>query len=225
MSYDWNFDRIIPYAGALARGAVVTIELTVVSILFGGVAGLSLGVVMARMKKARLLGFLIDLIRSIPLLPLLLFFYYLLTQQVLGVSVSSFWVSTIALALSMAAFTADIIRAAVISVPKEAVDAARALGFSERQIVKHIKMEYVVRQATPGMAVLVIATLKNSSLAAVINVGEVTYTAQSILAETARSLEVWVVVGVMYIILVLPTTYLSRRLEAWARRGERPLIA
>jgi polar amino acid transport system permease protein len=71
------------------------------------------------------------------------------------------------------------------------------------------------------LAVLVIATLKNSSLAAVVNVGEVTYAAQSVLAVTARSLEVWTVVGVVYIALVLPTTYMARWLEKWARLGDR----
>jgi His/Glu/Gln/Arg/opine family amino acid ABC transporter permease subunit len=224
MSYDWHFSRVVPYWQALKMGAVVTIELTIISVILGGILGIFLGVAMARPKRPWILGLFIDVIRSIPLLPLLLFFYYFLTKQVIGISVDSFWVSVVALALSMAAFTADIIRAAIISVPKEAIDAARALGFSEGQIAKHISAEYAIRNATPGMAVLVIATLKNSSLAAVVNVGEVTYVAQSILAETARSLEVWVVVGMIYVALVLPTTYLSKRLEAWARRGERPII-
>jgi polar amino acid transport system permease protein len=224
MNYDWQFSRIAPYWSAFGSGVVVTIELTLVSVLIGGVVGSILGIIMARTRRAFLLWFVVDLIRSIPLLPLLLFFYYFLTNQVVGFSVSSFWVAAVALALSMAAFTADIVRAAILSVPKEAIDAARALGFSEVQISRHISTQYAIRQATPGISVLVIATLKNSSLAAIINVAEVTYAAESILAVTARSLEVWVVVALIYIVLVWPTTYLSKKVEAWARRGERTII-
>jgi ABC-type amino acid transport system permease subunit len=152
---------------------------------------------------------------------MMLFFYYLFTPQAIGFTVSSFWVAVFSLALSMAAFTADLVRAAISSIPAEVVDAGRALGFSEKQIIRHIVSRFTVKHATPGLAVLVIATLKNSSLAAVVNVGEVTYAAQSVLAVTARSLEVWTVVGVVYIALVLPTTYMARWLEKWARLGDR----
>jgi polar amino acid transport system permease protein len=221
MFYDWNFSRIAPYWEAFLVGAIVTIELTILSVLIGSIAGVALGILMARTNNAWPLRFSIDLIRSIPLLPMMLFFYYLFTPQAIGFTVSSFWVAVFSLALSMAAFTADLVRAAISSIPAEVVDAGRALGFSEKQIIRHIVSRFTVKHATPGLAVLVIATLKNSSLAAVVNVGEVTYAAQSVLAVTARSLEVWTVVGVVYIALVLPTTYMARWLEKWARLGDR----
>ena len=224
MFYDWNFARIAPYWKAFGVGVVVTIELTVVIVLLGCLVGIPLGILQARQQHRWFLAFAVDLVRSVPLLVLILLFYFVLTEQIIGVAVSSFWVFSIAMSLSMAAFTADIVRSAVIGVPFEAIDAGRALGLSESQIARHISRDYVIRQVIPGMSVLVIATLKNSSLAATINVGELLYSGQSVLAETARSLEVWVVVGVLYTALVLPTTYASRRLEAWARRGTRSWI-
>jgi polar amino acid transport system permease protein len=205
--------------------ARVTIELTIVSVLLGGSAGFLIGALLAKRAGTRVLSLCVDLVRSIPPLVLILFFYYFLSKQVIGVSFDRFWVYTIAMSLNMSAFTADIIRAAINNVPPEAVDAARSLGFSEYQIIRHISSAYIVRDATPGMSLLVIAMLKTSSLAAIVNIPEIVYTAETVLSATSRSLEVWVVVGILYTVLVLPATYLARRVESWARCGQRIVVS
>jgi polar amino acid transport system permease protein len=69
------------------------------------------------------------------------------------------------------------------------------------------------------MTVLYIAMLKMSSLASVINVRDIVYTAQTVISDITRSLEVWTLVGAIYIVLVLPATYGARRIEQWAGRG------
>jgi polar amino acid transport system permease protein len=61
--------------------------------------------------------------------------------------------------------------------------------------------------------------LKMTSLASVINVREVVYAAQTVIADVSRSLEAWAVVAVIFIVLVIPATYAARRVEAWAGRG------
>jgi len=67
---------------------------------------------------------------------------------------------------------------------------------------------------------LYIAMLKMSSLASVINVREVVNTAQTIIADVSRSLEAWTIVGLIYIALVVPATYVARAIERGAGRGE-----
>lgn len=219
MNYDWNFSRILPYWPAFLSGTSTTVLLTVLVVVFGTVLGVATGLVL-RTRIARLTLYpIIDVIRALPPLVLILFMYYLLTTQVIGSTVQAFWVYVIAMSLNLAAFTADVVRAAIDNVPSGATDAGRALGMSQRQITRYIVLPHVLRETIPAMTVLYIGMLKMSSLASVINVREVVYTAQTVIADIARSLEAWAVVAAIYIVLVIPSTYAARRVETWARTG------
>lgn len=197
----------------------MTLLLTLLVIICGTVLGVLLGLVLRRRAARLVLYPVIDVIRALPPLVLILFMYYLLTRQVIGTTVPAFWVCGIALSLNLAAFTSDLVRAAIANVPAGAVDAGRALGMSHEQLTKHVVMPHVIREIIPGMTVLYIGMLKLSSLASVINVREVVYTGQTVIADISRSLEAWAIVALIYVVLVLPTTYAARRVEAWARRG------
>jgi len=220
MNYDWNFGRLIPYAWAFAKGTVVTLVLTSIVILIGTVLGVILGLVLQK-KLPRLIVYpLVDVLRALPPLVLILFMYYFLTRQVIGFAVPAFWVCVVAMSLNLAAFTSDLVRAAIENVPKYTLDAGRALGMNETQITQHIVFPRVVREIIPGMTMLYIAMLKMSSLASVINVREMVNTAQTVIADISRSLEAWVIVGLIYIVLVIPATYGARAVERWVGRGE-----
>lgn len=225
MNYDWNFARLMPYAHAFWIGTLTTVELTLLIVVFGTVAGTILGYVVSR-GPSRLIGYVfIDPIRAIPPLVLLLFAYFLLVPQVIGVAIPAFWVAVIALSINLAAFTADVVRSAIESVPKPEKDAGRALGMAEKDIRRYIVLPHVFRQAIPAMTLLYIGMLKATSLAAVINVREVVYAAQTVIADISRSLEAWTVVALVYMILVIPATYAARRIEGWAVRGRQPSLS
>lgn len=219
MNYDWNFARILPYWQAFLSGTATTLVLTILVVIFGTILGVATGLVLRRRLARLTLYPIIDVVRALPPLVLILFMYYLLTKQVIGTTVQAFWVYVIAMALNLAAFTADIVRAAIDNVPTGAIDAGRALGMSHKQVTRHIVLPHVMRETIPAMTVLYIGMLKMSSLASVINVREVVYTAQTVIADIARSLEAWVVVAAIYIVLVIPSTYAARRIETWARTG------
>jgi len=219
MNYDWNFTRLAPYTDAFLAGTLITIELTLLVIFFGTLLGLIIGLLRGRVLRLLLLP-VVDLLRALPPLVLLLFMYYSLTVQVIGVTVSAFWVCVIALSLNLAAFTSELVRAAIDNVGADVVDAARALGMSQRQVTIHIILPHVLRETIPGMTVLYIAMLKMSSLASIINVREVVFTAETVIADVSRSLEAWTIVAFIYAVLVIPSTYGARRLERWARRGK-----
>lgn len=222
MNYDWNFGRLLPYWKAFVSGTLTTFTLTVLVILIGTILGILVGLLL-RHRIARFFVFpIIDVLRALPPLVLILFMYYLLTQQVIGTTVTAFWVCVIAMSLNLAAFTSDLVRAAVANVPTGALDAGRALGLSQRQLTVHIVLPHVVREIIPGMTVLYIAMLKMSSLASVINVREVVYTAQTVIADISRSLEAWIIVALVYIVMVIPASYGARWVEKWARRGGLP---
>jgi len=220
MNYDWNFGRLMPYTEAFAKGTLVTLSLTALVIVIGTVLGILLGLTL-RKKLPRVVTYpVVDVLRALPPLVLILFMYYLLTRQVIGVAVPAFWVCVVAMSLNLSAFTSDLVRAAIENVPRDALDAGRALGMTESQITRHIVLPRVVREIIPGMTMLYIAMLKMSSLASVINVREVVNTAQTIIADVSRSLEAWTIVGLIYIALVVPATYVARAIERWAGRGE-----
>jgi polar amino acid transport system permease protein len=225
LNYDWNFQRLAPYWRAFIAGTATTASLTLVSIFIGTVIGVTVGILLSKRSSRLLLYPMIDVIRAVPPLVLILFLYYLLTKQVVGTTVDAFWVCSLALGLNLAAFTADLVRAGIENVSKPAVEAGIALGMSTGQLTRHIILPSVFREVVPGMTVLYVGILKLSSLASVINVREVVYTAQTVIADISRSLEAWVVVAVIYVVLVLPATYGARRIEAWARRGKRPIGA
>jgi polar amino acid transport system permease protein len=219
MNYDWNFGRILPYWKAFLSGTGVTLLLTILVIICGTILGVAVGLLLKRPIARKILYPFIDVIRALPPLVLILFMYYLLTQQVIGTTVQAFWVYIIAMSLNLAAFTADLVRAAIENVPAGAVDAGRALGMSHNQVTRHIILPHVMRETIPAMTVLYVGMLKMTSLASVINVREVVYAAQTVIADVSRSLEAWAVVAVIFIVLVIPATYAARRVEAWAGRG------
>ena len=219
MNYDWNFGRLIPYYHAFVAGTITTIELTLLIILCGTCLGILVGLLLRNPIWRLFLFPFIDALRAIPPMVLLLFMYYLLTVQVIGTMVAGFWVCVIAFSLNLSAFTSDLVRATIETVEKDTIDAARALGMSNNQITRHIVLPHVLRELIPGMTVLYIGMLKMTSLASVINVGEVVFTAQTVIADISRSLEAWAIVALIYMLLVIPATYGARRLERWAHRG------
>ncbi|MBA7695856.1 hypothetical protein ES703_104496 [subsurface metagenome] len=88
----------------------------------------------------RILYPIIDIIRALPPLVLILFMYYLLTRQVIGTTIQAYWVCAIAMSLNLAAFTSDLVRAAIENAPRDSIDAGRALiisiiGYSIRRNV------------------------------------------------------------------------------------------
>jgi polar amino acid transport system permease protein len=220
MNYDWNFDRLVPYVEAFAKGTLVTVILTAVVIIIGTILGILLGIALHR-RLPRIITYpLVDVLRALPPLVLILFMYYFLTKQMIGFVVPAFWVCVVAMSLNLAAFTADLVRAAIDNVPRDATDAGRALGMTEAQITRHIVLPRVMREIIPGMTLLYIAMLKMTSLASIIIVREVVHAAQTVIAEISRSLEAWTVVGLIYIVLVIPATYGARWVERWAGRGD-----
>lgn len=220
MNYDWNFSRIAPFRDAFISGTKTTIVLTLLIVALGTALGLVCGLAMRNRVAKNILYPIVEVLRALPPLVLLLFVYYFMTEPIIGTTVQAFWVCVIALSLNLAAFTADLVRAALLSVPRPSIDAGRALGMTDRQLTVHIVLPHVVREITPAMTLLYIGMLKATSLASIINVREVVYTAETVIANVSRSLEAWTIVGLIYIVLVIPSTYFARRVERWTGRAE-----
>lgn len=214
MSYDWNFQVFIPYASALGRGVVVSIELTVISSAVGTAVGAALALPLRWPIIGPLLGAVNDAFRAVPLIVLLLMFYYFPVDQLFGLPPpTAFWAAAAALTLAQVNFTAEVVRTAIDGVPRDLVMSARALGLRERAIWIYVIAPNVVRQTLPTLIAFYIGNLKLSSLASIIGAEDVVYVARLAVSQTFRSLEAWVLVAAVYVILVLPCTMLARSIE------------
>ncbi len=214
MGYDWDFSAFLPYRDAFLRGIWVTIKLSVISSILGTLLGFLLGAIFRVRILAYLLLPLNDVGRAIPMLVLMFFFYYFPYPQVLGLPApSAFACAAAALTFAQMVFTADIFRAAVDGVPQGVILGARSLGLRETTIWRYIVIPDIIRQILPTLVAFYIGSIKLSSLAAVIGAEDVVFVARVAVGQTFRSLEAWVLVALVYVALVLPLSYLARRLE------------
>lgn len=214
MGYEWQWNVIFNNWDILASGLLYTIMYTVISV----VLGLAVGTVLAlmRLSSSRWLSLpasaALTVLRGVPLLVLLIWMYYafpLLT----GISVTAQMACIIALSLYGGAYYGEIIRGGIVSIDFGQMDAGRSLGMTYSERMRRIIMPQAFRRMIPPLMNQSIIQLKNTSLASVVTVAELTYQAQRLSSQSYRSLEVYTAVAVLYLLLVVPASMLVRRLE------------
>lgn len=219
LSYDWRFDRLTPYIGAFTHGVAYTILLSLSTLLTAGTVGVIWGALISRSHALRILSIpIIDFLRAMPPLVVVLFGYYFLSRDVVGIAVPAFFTFTIALGLSLSAFIADLTRSAITNVPRAYIEMGEAFGMTERQLLRHVVVPIATRELVAPLSYLGIETVKLTSLASVISVKETVYIAQLVIVDTYRSLEIWTVVALIYAVLIWPATAVVRTVETRLKR-------
>ena len=214
---------MLQYWPVLLKASIVTLELFFLCVIVGTILGFLLGIVLKfSIKPIRVGGMVfVDIIKSLPELVLLLWFYYLL-PLVTGIgNMSAFFIAFVAFSINLAVFIADFFRGAVDNVNKQHIDAALSLGMNKFQVIVYIVIPETFRMILPPMSSMYIHVLKMTSLASIIAVNELTHTANLLALNTFRSIEIFSVVGIIYIILVLPLVHLLRRIENLSDLGVR----
>ena len=211
--YQWQWNLIWLYRGALLRGAWTTIELCVLVILTGTLLGFLF--VLLRKAKHPLISFpaivLIEIFRQVPLLVVLVWLYYVLPS--INIVVSGFLAAFIGLSLNLAAYAAETIRAGIESVPKGQTESAIALGYSRAMIMRKIILPQAFRRMLPNLMNLYINQIKLSALASVIAVNEILHIGNIIISRTYRPLEVYTAVAIMYLLIIMPFVGVSFFIE------------
>jgi len=206
------------YLPRLLRAALVTLVLSCLAMLCAVALGalIATGRVYGAVSLRAVLGVYVEVVRGTPLLLQLFVIYFGLAAVV---RLPAFLAALIGLALNYAAYESEIYRGALLAVPPGQLDAARALGLTDRQTLRLIRGPQALRLALAPMTNDFIALLKDSSLVSVITVVELTK-ATSIFASDIGS---WVVPGLvcaaMYLALSLPLAHLARMLERRWRRA------
>lgn len=197
----------------LLKGAGYTIELSLGGMIFGLVFGLALALM--RLSASRLLRGLarayVSFIRGTPLLVQLFVIYYGLAQ--FGLRIDPIPAALIGLSLNVAGYTGEILRAAIASVDRGQWEAAKALGLSSSQTMRLIILPQAARVALPGLGNSFISLVKDTSLAATIQVPELFRQAQLITARTFQIFTMYLTAALLYWLISTALSWLQLRLE------------
>ena len=214
MSIPFDLSLIFDSLPLLGIGALVTIEITAVSVFLGTCIGLMVGIAeLARYPWIRIPAKIyVDFIRGTPLLVQIFIIYFAL-PIILGTRIEPFVAAVAAGSINSGAYVAEIFRAGIQSIDKGQMEAGRSLGMSWTQTMRYIVIPQAFRRTIPQLGNEFIAMLKDSSLVSVIGFEELTRKGQLVIASTYGSLEIWTAVAIIYLIMTLSITRFVAFLE------------
>ncbi|GAC70490.1 ABC transporter permease subunit [Gordonia soli] len=209
-TWDLIADNLWPMAKATIT---VTIPLAAISFLIGLV--IALGVALARLSANRVLSWLasvyISIIRGTPLLVQLFIIFYALPE--LGLKVPPFPAAVVAFSLNVGGYAAEIIRSAILSVPRGQSEAAQTIGMNYATTLRRIVLPQAARNAVPGLSNTLISLVKDTSLASTILVTELLRVAQVAAAPTFEFFALYTTAAIYYWIVCFVLSSLQGRLE------------
>ncbi|OYR17982.1 amino ABC transporter, permease, 3-TM region, His/Glu/Gln/Arg/opine family domain protein [Brucella rhizosphaerae] len=202
----------------LWAGLMFTIPLTILSFIFG----LSLGLLTALVRLfspvsvSLIARFYVWIFRGTPMLVQLFVIFYGLPSA--GIYLDAFTAAVIGFSLNVGAYSSEVIRAVISSVPKGQWEAAYSIGMSWRQALIRTILPQATRTAVPPLSNTFISLVKDTSLAAAITVPELFQSAQRIVATTYEPLILYIEAALIYLALSTVLSHLQARLEKRFRR-------
>ncbi len=219
----FDFNVVWNNADILLSGLLITLELSVLIIPIGTVIGIlvALGKTSENHFARKIASIYSDFFRAMPFLVMLIWVYYAL-PIVTGIDIGAFETAVIVLSLHLSAYVGELIKSGIEAIPKGQVEAAKLLGLSRFQIMRKIVLPQVFRQLLSPLTGLYIEQMKNTTLASVITVNELLHSGQILISQTYRPLEIYTIIAVMFIAILLPLVFFSKKFElsAFVRKIE-----
>jgi polar amino acid transport system permease protein len=214
-----NLQVMAKYLPDIAHGFVVTVELAVLIVISGLLAGLALALVRALGIRPLnwLIIFTVDALRALPPLVLIVLMYFGLPAA--GITPSGFVSAWASLALVLMAFAEEIFWAGITAVPRGQWEAARSSGLSFGQTLQHVVLPQALRLTIPPLTNRTIAITKNTALASVVAVPDILGQAQSAVSFSYNPSPL-LMGAAAYLLLFVPVVALGRWIEtrfAWKR--------
>ena len=218
------FEIIVDSFGKiLLPGLTMTIPLTAISFFFALIIALIVAMIQfAHVRVLRQVARLyVWVIRGTPLLVQLFVVFYGMPN--IGILIDPFPAAVIVFSINEGAYMAEIIRAALESVPAGQMEAGRCVGMTYLQTMRRIILPQAMRTAFPSLSNSLISMIKDTSLAANITVTEMFMATQRIVARTYEPLALYIEVGLIYLLFCTVLTKLQsvgeKRLNAHEYRG------
>lgn len=211
------FQILNEYSAQLFEGFQITLQSSLIALIFSLVLGVLLAIFQISGKKSLVImaNIYVEFFRNIPLLVIAMFFYVVVPMY--GVPLSGFVAGTLGLILYTAAFIADTVRTGILSVPKGQMEAARSTGLTFVQAMFYVVLPQALKIVIPPLGNQFISLIKNSSILALVAGFDLMYHGDIIASETFNVFDTYLLVALIYLILTLPMSYLMRYLEKrWA---------
>jgi len=205
----------------LLQGLWVTIQLAALSLLLALALGIFFGVLRTvPLRPLRAIGTAyVEFFRNTPLLIQMYFTFFAL--PLLGVRLPGFQAAFLSLGIYTGAFVAEVVRSGILAISRGQVEAARSLGLSYVQTMRHVILPQAFSLTVPPLGNLVIAMTKNTSVASAIAVQDVMYNGNILNSRTFATYEVFAAVGAGYLALTVPLSFAVNRVERHLTRFRR----
>ena len=216
-----SIQLVLDSALFLLKGTLFTLQLS----LGGMVFGLLLGFILALMRLSKfwplswLSRFYVSIFRGTPLIAQLFMIYYGLPQ--FGIELDPIPSAMIGLSLNTAAYTSETLRAAISSIEKGQWEAAASIGMSSWQTMRRVILPQAARTALPPLGNSFIGLVKDTSLAATIQVPELFRQAQLVTSRTLEVFTMYLAASLIYWVLATLLSFLQNRLEDRVNRQDR----
>ncbi|HTK01150.1 MAG TPA: amino acid ABC transporter permease [Bordetella sp.] len=203
MSFSLDFSSLWPYWPVFLNGAWLTLKMTAVAIFFGVILGTL--VAFAKRSRYRLLAracaIYIEAVRNTPFLVQIFLLFFGLASA--GIHLPTFTAAVLAMIINIGAYAAEIIRAGLEAVPRGQIEAAECLGLSRWRIGWHVMLQPSIEKVYPSLTGQFLLMMQASAVASQISAEELTAVANTVQSDTFRSLETYIVVAALYLILSL----------------------
>jgi polar amino acid transport system permease protein len=208
--------------GILMQGLWLTLKVSLIAIWFGIIIGLVGG--LARISSNPALKWsaitYIEIVRGSPLLVQIFIWYFVLGTLINSllakngiVQIPPLWFGVAALAGFTGAYVAEIVRSGIQSIHRGQTEAARSLGMSYPQAMRHIILPQALRRIIPPLAGQFISLIKDSSLLGIIAIRELTKATREIVTTSLQPFELWFVCAILYLVLTFSLSMLLQYVE------------
>ena len=221
-------DIISVYGKLLLEAMGQTLIMAFYSLIFASIIGLIFGMLsVLKSKVCNVIGqVFVDIIRGVPMIVLAFFVFFGVPYALKNFLHSTFTFTAlqagiICLSLNCGAYMSEIIRAGIQSVDVGQMEAARSLGIPYWKSMQKVVLPQAIRTMIPSIINQFIITLKDTSILSVIGFPELVNAAKNVIAINFKSFQVWLIVGVMYLIVITILSKVAKALERRMNRGRK----
>lgn len=222
LEYNWQWYRVKPFLfvfengeftkGLLLDGLLMTLKISSLGLVFSLIIGfLSAFARLSSSPVLKLFSWIyVETIRNTPLLIQIFLLYFVISPVF---NIPAFSSAVIALSLFEGAYSSEIIRSGIISIPTGQYEAAQSIGLSVPATYIKVVIPQMLRQTLPMLAGQSVSLIKDSALVSTISIYDLTMQGQRIVSETFLTFEIWFTVALCYLAITAGLSYIIRRFE------------
>jgi polar amino acid transport system permease protein len=222
LRYDWAWFRVPRYliqvgddgivAGTLLKGLGVTLQISGIGLILA--AGFGLITALFRLSRSftanAIAQLYLEAVRNTPLLIQLFIIYFVLAPIV---DLSPFWSAVLALSLFEGAYASEMIRGAILSIPRSQWESCHTLGLSRADTYRFVVLPQAIRKILPPLTSQAVSLVKDSALVSTIAISDLTMNGSATVSNTFLTFEIWFTVAAIYLVINLFLSFLSSIIE------------